>query len=147
MIEKQSYNDIDFYNFYIEYVDSDLYRINKTTYKNIITDFFAFIKEQFIEKSRSVKLPCRFGRIQIIKKKPKSWLTSPKSIDYKMSKELKYTVYHLNEHSDGYKYRLHWDKHDCNILNKRRYQMIMPRDTKRRLAFIIKNKICDYIEI
>ena len=144
---KKSYNEIDFYNYYIEYVDSDLYRVEKALYKEIIFEFFKYVRDTFLEQARSIKLPCRVGRFQIIKKKPKNWLTSPKAIDYKTSKELNRIVYHLNDHSNGFKFRLYWDKQDCNIPNKLKYQMIMSRDNKRRLAYLIKNRMQDYQEI
>nr|DAQ64950.1 MAG TPA: hypothetical protein [Bacteriophage sp.] len=32
------------------------------------------------------------------------------SVDYKSSKEEGKRIYHLNEHSNGYKYRLYWSK-------------------------------------
>nr|DAG45344.1 MAG TPA: hypothetical protein [Caudoviricetes sp.]DAV24016.1 MAG TPA: hypothetical protein [Bacteriophage sp.] len=32
------------------------------------------------------------------------------SVDYKSSKEEGKKIYHLNEHSNGYKYRLYWSK-------------------------------------
>jgi hypothetical protein len=144
---KQSYNEIDFYNYYTEYVDNDLYRIEKSLYKEIIFEFFKHIRDTFIEQGRSIKLPCRVGRLQIIKKKPKNWLTSPKAIDYKTSKELNHIVYHLNDHSNGFKFRLYWDKQDCNIPNKHKFQMKLCRDNKRHLAYLIKSKIQDYQEI
>ena len=31
--------------------------------------------------------------------------------------------------------------------NKTKYQLIMTRDNKRRLAYILKNRIRDYVEL
>ena len=146
MANKQSYNELDFFEYYNEYVIDDLYRVSKDVYKDIIFTVFKEIKKRLIDDGRSVRLPMRCGRIQIVKRLPESWTTGQKRIDFHLTKQYGKTIYHLNEHSDGYKYRLHWDKHDCNILNKRKYQMIMSRDNKRLLAKLIKNKEQDYQE-
>lgn len=142
-----SYNESDYYEYYINSIDSSLYYVEKTVYKAIILDFFKEIQRLLLVEAKSVKLPARLGRIQIIKKRPKSWLTSSKPIDFKLSRELGMLVYHLNEHSDGFKYRLHWDKKESNMKNKTRYQMIMCRDNKRGLAKLIKTRQQDYIEL
>lgn len=142
----KSYTETDFYKYYID-ATTDVYHISKKTYKQILLEFLKIIQTRVIEESRIVRLPYRVGSICIVKKKPKSWKTSPKSFDYQACKIYGTRVYHLNEHSDGYKYRFYWNKQDCNFKNKGMYQMKWSRDNKRRLAQIIKNKETDYIEI
>lgn len=48
--------------------------------------------------------------MQVVKYRPKSLTPKSLSIDYKASKEYDKKIYHLNEHSDGYKFRLYWSK-------------------------------------
>lgn len=68
------------------------------------------------------------------------------SKDYKASKEEGKTIFHLNEHSGGYKYRLYWSKVPRSFPDKYKYQLLLVRANKRHLAqLIFKNY--DYINI
>ena len=55
-------------------------------------------------------------------------------------------IYHLNEHSDGYKYRLYWSKQPYTFSNRYKYQLSLTRTNKRHLAQLIFNRK-DYINI
>lgn len=55
-------------------------------------------------------MPYGLGLIQVVKYRPKSLTQKSLSVDYKASKEYDKKIYHLNEHSDGYKFRLYWSK-------------------------------------
>jgi len=55
-------------------------------------------------------MPYGLGYICIVKYRPKSLSKECLSIDYKASREYNKHIYHLNEHSDGYKFRLFWSK-------------------------------------
>ena len=68
------------------------------------------------------------------------------SVDYKTSKEYDKRIYHLNEHSNGYKYRLYWSKIPRTFPDRYKYQLNFVRQNKRRLAQLIFNKH-DYIDI
>lgn len=68
------------------------------------------------------------------------------SVDYKSSKEFNKTIYHLNEHTDGYKFRLYWSKLPQTFPDRYRYQLSLVRQNKRKLAQLIFNKQ-DYINI
>ena len=68
------------------------------------------------------------------------------NIDYKTSKEEGKKIYHLNEHSNGYKYRLYWTKIPRTFPKRYMYQIQFVRDNKRHLAQLIFNKQ-DYINI
>ena len=76
-------------------------------FKRILDKFNEIIKEKILNASESFKMPCRLGLIVIVKYKPKTYTQKSLSKDYKTSKELNKTIYHLNEHSNGYKYRLY----------------------------------------
>ena len=56
------------------------------------------------------------------------------SKDYKTSKELNKTIYHLNEHSNGYKYRLYWSKNKNTFPDIYKYNLSLVRQNKRKLA-------------
>ena len=55
--------------------------------------------------------------------------------------------FHLNEYTNGFKYRAYWRKHNMLTTNKTHYQLVMTRDNKRHLAQILKASIRDYMEL
>ena len=149
---KQAYTGIDFYNSYMEFVKGNpLYEIEYKVFRAIIDDYFRYLRDELIENGKEIKLPCRMGTLQIVKHKPKTYDITGKRrslrIDYGESKKLGKMVFHLNEHSNGFKHRFLWSKKAMLTTNKTKYQLVMTRDNKRRLAQIIKNHERDYIEI
>lgn len=143
----KSYTIVDFYQYYLEEVKSNInYKVDYKTYRKILEEYFKFIRDEIIERGEEVKLPSRIGIIRIIKTKPTYWDGKHCSIDFRKTREYGKTILYLNEHSDGWKYRCHWLKKECIIPNKTKYQLVMTRANKRRLAQIIKNKERDYIE-
>lgn len=143
-----SYTIPSFYNHYLSNIERDtVYDIPYSTYRKIVTDYFLYIRDEMLDRSREVKLPYRLGSIQIVKKRPKYLDSRSLRIDYQSTKSLGKLVYLTNEHSDWFKYRLHWKKYDILIPNKNKYQLVLTRANKRNLAYIIKNKIHDYQEI
>lgn len=144
----KSYVGKDFYNSYIEYVkDNPLYQIDYTTFRAIIDDYFRYLRDEIIENGKEVKLPCRLGTVRIVKHKPKQYNNKSLRVDYKASRDHGKLLFHLNEHTDGFKYRYYWNKQNMIITNKTKYQLTMTRANKRRLAVILKNRERDYIEI
>lgn len=143
----KSYTVKDFYTHYMSNIsDNFLYDIDYTSYRAIVTEYFKFIRDEIIEHGRTLKLPCRLGHLYIIKHKPKTWTSDSLCIDYKLSKEYDKPIYHLNEHTGGFKYRFLWSKNDAIFINKSKYHLTMTRANKRRLAQILKNRERDYIE-
>lgn len=143
-----SYTIPSFYNNYLSSIEPDtVYDIPYSTYRQIVTDYFQYIRDELLENSKEVKLPYRLGSIQIVKHKPKHYDGRSLRIDYKSTKELGKLVYLTNEHSDWFKYRIYWNKQDMIVANKSKYQLTLTRANKRNLAQLIKNKIHDYEEI
>lgn len=144
----KSYTVPSFYNSYLEDIEKDtVYDIDYTTYRAIITDYFKHIQHTLLEEGKRVKLPYRMGSIQIIKSKPKHWDKRSLRIDYQATKQYNKLILLDNAHSDGYKYRCHYDKTDMVVPNKSKYQLIMTRANKRHLAQIIKQRLHDYEEL
>ena len=115
-------------------------------FKRILDKFNKIIKEKILNASESFKMPCRLGLIAIVKYKPKTYTQKSLSKDYKTSKELNKTIYHLNEHSNGYKYRLYWSKNRNTFPDIYKYNLSLVRQNKRKLAQLIFNGN-DYINI
>lgn len=91
-------------------------------------------------------MPYGLGFIQVGKYKPKQLNAQSLSVDYYASKEYDKKIYHLNEHSDGYKFRLYWSKIPRTFPDRYKYQLSLVRQNKRKLAQLIFNKH-DYIDI
>lgn len=136
------------------YTISDIYRaynkINNNVpylrYKRILDEFNKVVKDEILGRSQLFKMPYGLGSVCIVKYKPKSYTPKSLSVDYKTSKEEGKKIYHLNEHSNGYKYRLYWTKIPRTFPKRYMYQIQFVRDNKRHLAQLIFNKQ-DYINI
>lgn len=99
-----------------------------------------------LNSSEGFKMPYGLGFIQIGKYRPKSFTSASLSKDYKASKIYGKCIYHLNEHSNGYKYRLYWSKSVRTFPDRYKYQLSLVRQNKRKLAQLIFNKQ-DYLNI
>lgn len=144
----KSYTIASFYNDYLDSIERDtVYDIDYIKYRNIVTDYFHHLRQKLIEEGKMIKLPYRMGNVQIIKSKPKHLDKRSLRIDYQATKQTGKLIFLLNEHSDMYKYRYHWEKIDMVVPNKSKYQLVATRANKRRLAQIIKNRELDYQEI
>ena len=140
---KKSYTIADIYRDYVKKNDVEL---NYARYKRIIDEFNKVVKEEILERSQPFKMPYGLGVVCIVNYKPKSYIDKSLSVDYKSSKEEGKRIYHLNEHSNGYKYRLYWSKVPKIFSAMYKYQLCMVRENKRHLAQLIFNKQ-DYINI
>ena len=115
-------------------------------YKRILDEMCRVILEYVLNRSEGFKMPFGRGFIQVGKYLPKSLTADSLSVDYKASKEYDKRIYHLNEHSNGYKYRLYWSKIPRTFPDRYKYQLSFVRQNKRRLAQLIFNKQ-DYLDI
>ena len=140
---KKSYTIADIYRDYVKKNDVEL---NYARYKRIIDEFNKVVKEDILERSQLFIMSYGLGVICIVKYKPKGYTDKSLSVDYKSSKEEGKRIYHLNEHSNGYKYRLYWSKVPNVFSARYKYQLCMVRENKRHLAQLIFNKQ-DYINI
>ena len=144
-MKTKSYTGSSFYESYIKYVDDNpLYQVDYKTFRAIINDYFKYLRDQLIEEGKEIRLPCRMGTLAIVKHKPKEYTGKSLRIDYAESKKYGKVIYHLNEITNGFKYRFYWNKKNMITRNKTKYQLIMTRDNKRHLSHILKNRIRDY---
>ena len=144
----KSYTVASFYNDYLTSIEPDtVYDIDYTTYRAIVTDYFKHLQYKLIEEGKMIKLPYRMGNVQIIKSRPKHLDKRSLRIDYQATKQYDKLILLDNQHSDGFKMRAWWNKIDMLVPNKSKYQLVMTRANKRRLAQCIKQRLCDYEEI
>ena len=114
-------------------------------YKRILEEMCKVILEYVLDGSEGFKMPFGLGFIQTGKYKQNT-TTDKLAVDYKASKEYGKRIYHLNEHSDGYKYRLYWSKIPRTFPDRYKYQLCLVRQNKRKLAQLIFDKH-DYLDI
>lgn len=120
--------------------------IDYSLYKRVLDEMCNVILNCIMNSAEGFKMPFGLGFIQIGKYKPKYLNEKSLSVDYKASKEYNKKIYHLNEHSDGYKYRLYWSKIPRTFPDRYKYSLSLVRQNKRKLAQLIFNKQ-DYINI
>lgn len=120
--------------------------VDYSLYKRVLDEMCKVILEHVLNASEGFKMPYGLGLIQVGKYKPKEYNSKSLSVDYKSSKDLGVRIYHLNEHTDGYKYRLYWSKIPRTFPDRYKYQLGFVRQNKRKLAQLIFNKQ-DYIDI
>lgn len=144
----KSYTVASFYNDYLDSIERDtVYDIDYTTYRNIVTDYFQHLRQKLIEEGKMIKLPYRMGNVQVIKSRPKHLDKRSLRIDYQATKQYNKLILLDNLHSDGFKMRCWWNKIDMMVPNKSKYQLVLTRANKRRLAEIIKGRLIDFEEI
>ena len=168
MTKKECYGLKDMYKFYKnkltkkERKNSDYKDYAK--FRDIIKDFNSELTKMIIEEGVEFKMPARMGFLRIKKYKNKVMLKEDGTIDKnnlsvdwdkttklwakeypgKSRKELKEIkdkklIYHLNEHTDGYKYMLYWNKKGSNAINRSIYSIIFTFWNNRYFAKILKS--------
>ena len=136
--DRKCYTIADYYISYKEYIEPNTqYDVDLKTFKAIVTDYFKFIRDEIMLNCKEFKLPCRLGKLSIIKHMPKEFTGKSLRWDWKATRETGKPVYLLNEHSNYFKYRFYWQKKDCLLINKGAYQFVACRQNKRDLAQLI----------
>jgi hypothetical protein len=119
---------------YNNYQVKEIDKLPYFRFKRILSRFNKIVLETILMRSQGFKMPLGLGFIAIVKYKPKYYNSDSLSKDYKTSKELNKNIYYLNEHSDGYKYRLYWSKTPRTFSDIYKYTLSLTRHNKRDLA-------------
>lgn len=142
---QEPYTFADMYDSYIESVDEDSpYHISYQEYRKICEKFYKRMMASILEKGSQFKMPYNLGKIYIDKRKVKTHNKKKLSIDWALTNEHGKVIYHLNEHSRGYKYIFQWEKKTYKTKNKNFYRFVPSRFNKRKLAKLIKSGDYDY---
>ena len=151
----------DFYSFYrkmykykpfkSKYLDKvPTYVVDYKTYANIIRDYNMLVIDEIINHGTLFKVPAGLGTIRIEKKKMKIGYLKEKrylKVDWKKSQEYNKIIYHLNEHTDGFRYKWKWGKIRMLVQHRTAYHFMPTRAAKRRLAGILQtDRSKDYHE-
>ena len=113
-------------------------------YRDIVTLFYKEVSHNVIDEGRTFHMPFMMGDTYV--EKTKLDYNNRLPIDWKLTTETGKVIYNLNEHSQGYKYEIQWNKKVCNFVNNYLYRMVYTRANKRLLAKNIKTKKSDYFE-
>lgn len=136
---------------YLDYIKDKVpdtpYYISFQEYLDICEVYYKGMVNEIIYKSRTIKLPFRLGHLTVMKKKPKVLSDSTLSIDWKESRAYGKLIRHINDHSNGFKYRFFWSKKQSFVVNQSLYRLVFSRDNKRLLAKVIKSGEIDYLEV
>jgi hypothetical protein len=129
--------------------------VTRKEYATILEEYFKQARD-YVLNGGEYKFPFRLGTLKTIKVKGdlkklkvdwgetnKLWARDAKC------KEAKQLVYHLNEHSGGDYYKIHWVKRNAVVKNISRVSFIAVRGKaglKGRLPGKIKNERKDYLK-
>ena len=141
-------------------------------YKKIYKSFIVKVIYELIENSADFKLPSRLGEISIRKRKVKKMLDEDGNIrhinrkvdwqatnkmwfekygtnDFNILKNIKNkkTIRYDNKHTNGYTFKVYWDKYFCIVKNRSKYAFKPCRSFARAIAKLQKEKNIDYYEI
>jgi len=135
--------------------------VNRKDFCKIVNEFNKHIM-QFVFDGDEVKLPEKMGTISVKGKKIKTEFDEElgritnQAVDYQETNKLwakcpecqkkKQMVYHLNEHSDGIRYKFFWSKERMIVEYKLFYTMIFTRTNKRHLSQLIQKGQEFYVE-
>ena len=133
---------------YLDYIkdkdrDSALY-VTYHEYRDIVELFYKEVVNNIINEGKTFHMPYMLGDTYV--EKTKLDYNNRLPIDWKLTSESGKVIYNLNEHSQGYKYEIKWNKKVCRFLNNYLYVMVYTRSNKRLLAKNIKTKKSDYFE-
>lgn len=122
------------------------YRVPYDLFVSLCTEYYKGVMDHIFD-SGIFFMPYRMGNVSIIKKKPKRMDSKTLPVDWQKTNEIGKRVLQLNDHSNYYKFRFHWEKKSCYVSHKSGYRLEFTRANKRRLAQIIKSGDYDYFEL
>jgi hypothetical protein len=136
----------DMYRQYIKDIpeDSPLY-VTFKEYTAINNLFWKEISHNIVDEGRVFHMPMNLGDTYVMKVKL-DYNKTRLPINWQLTTQTGKVIYNLNEHSEGYRYELKWNKKVCMFQNNYLYKLVYTRANKRKLAKNIKSKQIDYFE-
>lgn len=123
--------------------------ITYSQWANIIYTFNYAMRDKILETGEKLSIPYGFGEIYICKFKPKRTkeingqeiIALP--VDWKRTKEVGYKVYFLNVHTEGFKFRVKWDRTNARFKGAYIWNFKPSRVTSRLINHYIKKGFQD----
>lgn len=123
-------------------------------YKKVIYTFNSLLVTHLLETGDKVKLPFGLGELVINKYKPKKYVTNKDGkervnlpINWLETKKAGKYVYHLNAHTDGYKYYWMWNWWKSRIKFAFMWKFEMARVNSRLLKTYLKKTNSKYKDL
>lgn len=137
------------YDYYCKYLKKKNEKhniIDAKVHAKVLNDFNKEIRRKIIEECFDFIVPINMGLLNVKKFKPKYTIDSNGkliskrlAINWEESKKIHKIVYHINKHTDGYKYKFNYSFYRSILPNKSFYKFVPCRTAKRILAKTIKN--------
>lgn len=119
-------------------------------YSCIIRSFNTAIAEHVLETGSRIRLPFGLGDISITKYKPRKHKTFTDRgsrqvtiinlpIDWQKTRKAGKLIYHLNSHTDGYRFRWKWFSSTALFESARLFSFRPNRSQSRKLALYLKS--------
>jgi hypothetical protein len=140
---QEAYRLSELYSFYLsDKEENTSYIITFKEFRSVLKDYIRIVFDNIFD-GNIYYMPFGFGPLYVNKRK----VIPGKRLSPNWSETKKYgkLIFHLNEHSNGYKYSFKWDKGGCRFRNGKFYRLEMARCKKRELAKSIKVDGKDYI--
>lgn len=123
-------------------------------YRKVLKEFNSYLMEQIVE-GKKIELPCGLGWIEVCRHKPAYKIENGKldtgnlPVDWKRTKEYwkkdpvaaaaKKVLFHTNEHTDGYRYKIMWQKKTKTVHVTNYYSLKPARAFSLLLAKYLKD--------
>lgn len=142
--KQNPYTFTDMYKDYIsDKKEGDIYHVDYNTYRELCEEYYKEITDRLLS-GKFIKVGNSIGIFHVYKTMKKA--TDRLCIDWKSTNYYHKRIYHTNEHSRKYSYKLYWDKTLCHLPHIRLYSFTFCRAAKRKLAKFIKEQKYDYFE-
>jgi hypothetical protein len=139
------YTFCDMWADYIKDIPEDSpYYVTFNEYSAINNLFWKEISHNIVDEGRVFHMPFMMGDTYV--EKVKLDYNTKLPINWQLTTQLGKVIYNLNEHSQGYRYELKWNKKVCTFDNNYLFRLVYTRSNKRLLAKNIKTKKSDYFE-
>ena len=139
-------NPVNLTGIYSEYVKEFGDANPQSQFINVCDDFYKQMVDNILA-GKTFAMPFGIGKIEINKEQDiDKRINHRLNIDWKAYLETGKKVIHLNEHSNGYSYKILW-KPKTKLKNAKGYYYVATRSFKRTLVQLIKNKEQDYFEL
>lgn len=122
-------------------------------WQSILYTYNHLFRDHILETGDKIKLPWGLGAFTVSKKKSKKFIVIDGKeyinmpIDWVKTKKAGKFIYHLNAHTDGFRYKWIWSSYDARFHQKDIWVFKPSRVSSRKLAEYIKRPNSSYSQI
>lgn len=122
-------------------------------WKSIIYSFNYLFRDHILETGDKIRLPWGLGNFSVSKKKSKRFVTYKEKeyvnmpIDWVKTRKAGKKIYHLNSHTDGFRYKWIWFNSDARFYQSAIWVFKPSRISSRKLAEYLKRPNSSYSQM